>query len=59
MENNYLFDQSSKPNLLMPGSSRLVVEENEVANFGADGYDLEVRSTGNLTGRAKTAKRSV
>ena len=54
-------NNSPRPNFLVPGSSRLVVEENdnELNNCGADEYDLEAYSTGNLTGRPKTAKHSV
>mgnify|MGYP001199389676 CR=1 FL=1 len=55
---NKVFGESPRPYLLVPGSSRLVIEEND-SEINNNVTGLEVRSTGNLTVRAKTAKQSV
>ena len=60
IDSTNIFNDYNRANILIPDSSRLVIEEHEnEVNMFTDGYDLEARSTGNLTGRNGRAKQSL
>lgn len=60
-DSNNIFNDYNRQNILVPDSSRLVIEENEndVNIFIPNKYNLDARSTGNLNGRAGRIKQSL